>query len=326
MYDIDIEKKHAELITLLEEVLGEPRKHYGSKGQVSFDCPTCSAMKGLEHDGKGNLEVNYDMGVYNCWSCAETHGTKGKIYNLFKEFANGEQIKRFIAGKFVFTGDYYDSIKEFIPQKESLKLPDEYYSLSGKQKYRDFKPAFSYLYSRGITDEMIDKFKIGFCIGGKYQNRVVIPSYDKDGNLNYFITRSISKYTKKFKYLNPDEDKTEIIFNEHLIDWTKPVFLVEGAFDHIVVPNSIPLLGKKLYEKLFTAIYFNSKSFIIIVLDPDAYEDAVGIFNKLNAGKLRKRVYLNMMPQDHDVSSFNQIYGQEELKKWLKTRNYMLND
>ncbi len=325
MYDIDIEKKHDELIDLLEDVLGEPRKSYLTKGQISFDCPTCSAMRGVDYDGKGNLEINYDMGVYNCWSCSETHGTKGRIYNLFKEFANSEQIKRFIAGKFVFTGDYYESVSEQVV-KEKLKLPEEYFTLTGKQKYRDFKPAFDYLYNRGITDEIIDKYKIGFCLMGKYQNRVVLPSYNKDGDLNYFVTRSISKYTKKFKYLNPDIDKTDIIFNEIFIDWNKPIFLVEGVFDHIVVPNSIPLLGKKLYDKLFTELYFNSKNFIIIVLDSDAYLDSVEIFNKLNAGRLRKRVYINVMPKDHDVSSFNQIYGELELKEWLKTKNYRLND
>jgi DNA primase len=325
MYDTETEKKHTELITLLEEVLGDPRKLYSSKGQVSFDCPTCSGLKGLQYDGKGNLEVNYDMGVYNCWSCAETHGTKGRIYNLFKEFANSEQLKRFIAGKFVFTGDFYESVKDFTP-KETLKLPEEYFTLIGKQKYSDFKPALNYLYNRGITDEIIDKYKIGFCLTGKYQNRIVIPSYDKDDNLNYFITRSISKYTKKFKYLNPDADKTQIIFNEKLIDWDKPVFLVEGAFDHIVTPNSIPLLGKKLYDKLFELIYFNARSYVIIVLDPDAYDDAVKIFNKLNAGRLRKKILLNLMPKEHDVSSFNENFGQEELKKWLKEKNYKLND
>ena len=325
MYDLDTDRKHEQLIQLLEEFLGEPRKHYTTKGQVSFDCPSCSAMKGVEFDGKGNLEVNYDMGVYNCWSCAETHGTKGKIYNLFKNFADRELLRRFVGGKFTFTGDYYTA-KEFVPKKEVLKLPSEYFQLVGKQNYRDFKPAFSYLYGRGITDEMIEKYQIGFCLGGKYQNRVVIPSFDKEGDLNYFVTRSISKYTKKYKYLNPEVDKTEIIFNENLINWDKAIFLVEGAFDHIVIPNSIPLLGKKLYDKLFSELYFKANNLIIIVLDPDAYEDSVKIFNKLNAGRLRKKILLNLMPSDHDVSSFNQTYGQEQLKTWLKQKNYRLND
>jgi DNA primase len=325
VYDIDIEKKHDELIELLEEFLGEPRKHYSNKGQISFDCPNCSSMKGVDYDGKGNLEINYDMGVYNCWSCSETHETKGKIYNLFKEYADNSILKKFVSGKFKFTGDYYNSIEKPI-QKETFELPKEYLSLHNLQKYKDFSNAFNYLYSRNISDEIIQKYKIGFCLDGLYQNRVVIPSYNIDNELNYFVTRAISPKVKKFKYLNPEIDKTQIIFNENLINWEKPIFLVEGAFDHIVVPNSIPLLGKKMYDKLFNDLYFKAKNYIIIALDSDAYGDCVKIYNKLDAGALRNKILINKMPQDHDISSFNQIYGSVNLMKWLKEKNYKIND
>ena len=324
MYDIDTEKKHLELIGLLEEFLGESRKHYESKGQISFDCPNCSSMKGVDFDGKGNLEINYDMGVYNCWSCAETHGTKGKIYNLFKEYSDKPTLKRFVLGKFKFNGDYYQHVEKV--EKDILQLPKEFFHLNGNQKNKLFQSAFNYLYSRGISDEIIDKYHIGYCLDGIYQNRVIIPSYDKDGELNYFVSRSISPRAGKYKYLNPSVDKTSIIFNERLIDWSKPVFLVEGAFDHIVIPNSIPLLGKKMYDKLFNEIYFKSNNFIIIVLDPDALEDAKKMFNKLDSGKLHNKVLLNTMPNDYDVSSFNQEFGGENLKKWLNDRNYKLTD
>ena len=238
----------------------------------------------------------------------------------------GEEYKREVSEEikkeYLFCPQAHCELEE----KPALTLPQEFYLLAGKQKNIIFNSAFAYLYDRGITDEMIEKYKIGFCLDGKYQNRVIIPSYDKDNNLNYFVARSISKYSKKYKYLNPEIDKTSIIFNEKLIDWEKPVFLVEGAFDHIVVPNSIPLLGKKMYDKLFNDLYFNSKNLIIIVLDSDAYEDAVKIFNKLDAGKLMNRILLNKMPKDQDLSSFNELYGQEQLKLWLKTKNYKLND
>lgn len=53
------------LIELLEDVLGDHKQHYGSKGQISFDCPVCAEEKGLETgDGKGNLEINYSRHVY----------------------------------------------------------------------------------------------------------------------------------------------------------------------------------------------------------------------------------------------------------------------
>ena len=41
------------LYELLEEVLGEPKKVYESKGQVSYNCPICD-----EDKNKGNLEIN----------------------------------------------------------------------------------------------------------------------------------------------------------------------------------------------------------------------------------------------------------------------------
>ena len=48
------------LVELLSDVLGNPKQHYESKGQISFDCPVCAEEKGLENgDGKGNLEINY---------------------------------------------------------------------------------------------------------------------------------------------------------------------------------------------------------------------------------------------------------------------------
>jgi DNA primase len=112
--------------------------------------------------------------VYNCWSCSETHETKGKIYNLFKNYADKSILKKFINSKFKFTGDYYTSIEKPI-QLEKFLLPKEYIQLHNNQKYKDFSNAFNYLYSRNISDEIIQKYKIGFCLDGLYQNRVVIP-------------------------------------------------------------------------------------------------------------------------------------------------------
>ena len=73
------------IVEILEDFLGDYKKHYKDKCQISFDCPVCSYdIKGLDKgDGKGNLEVNYFKGVYKCWSCSETHSTHGYINKLF---------------------------------------------------------------------------------------------------------------------------------------------------------------------------------------------------------------------------------------------------
>jgi len=79
------------LIELLEDVLGDHKQHYASKGQISFDCPVCAMEKGLdEGDGKGNLEINYVRHVYKCWACSETNGTHGPLGKLFRQTRNKE--------------------------------------------------------------------------------------------------------------------------------------------------------------------------------------------------------------------------------------------
>lgn len=308
--DLEIDK----LVSLLESFLGEPRKHYRRNGQISFDCPNCSAMKGIEHDGKGNLEITYISGLYNCWSCGDSHETKGRLSNLFKNYSDKRTLREFYDLKFKF-----NEFKTVAEKLDDLVLPNEYVKLHGKQGNNRFNNAFRYLYNRGIKDKHIEKYQIGFCLDGKYQNRVIIPSYDTNDKLNFFVTRSINPRTTKFKYLNPKVEKQKLIFNEKLIDWEKPIFLVEGSFDHIVVPNSIPLLGKKMSEKLFTDLYFKSKNYIIIALDPDAMDDTINIYNKLDGGRLYKKILVTELPQDIDISLYNQKYGPENLKKLLQT-------
>ena len=83
------------IVELLIDVLGHEKQHYESKGQISFDCPVCAQEKGLESDGKGNLEINYIRGVYKCWACSETNGTQGPLGKLLDHFGTKQQKKTY---------------------------------------------------------------------------------------------------------------------------------------------------------------------------------------------------------------------------------------
>ena len=147
---------------------------------------------------------------------------------------------------------------------------------------------------------MVRKHNIGFAYDGLFANRIIVPSYDSNKKLNYFIARSYLSKTK-MKYKNPDVQKETIIFNEYLINWDKPVYLVEGAFDSIFVDNSIAMLGKVMGEFLYSKLYANAKE-IVIVLDGDAWEDAQKLYHKLNTGKLFGKVWVVKMPFDKDIA------------------------
>ena len=105
---------------------------------------------------------------------------------------------------------------------------------------------------------------------------VIIPSYDENGVLNFFTGRSYYK-DSSFKHKNPKVSKDIIGFDLH-INWSKPITIVEGAFDAIAVKrNAIPLFGKIILDKLKKKIIEQNVSDVYISLDKDARSKALDI-------------------------------------------------
>lgn len=298
------------IVDILEDILGDYRMHNDYKGQMSFDCPVCSyEIKGLDHgDGKGNLEVNYKYNVYKCWSCGETNDTHGSIHKLIKKYGTTRHLKRY---ELIMPEEAYENTKT---KKNYVRLPKEFIPFmsvsEGLKKTHFYKQAHNYITKRNITDEIIKRNNIGFCYDGHYMNRIIIPSYDENGNLNYFIARSY-EHKPKLKYKNPEAQKEIIIWNEHLIKWDEPIYIVEGAFDSIFLENSIPMLGKVMSEKLFGLLYEKAKE-IIVVLDGDAWENTQKIYHKLNGGRLFGNVWAIKLPIDKDVADLQGDLSQFE--------------
>lgn len=307
------EVDYSAVFEILEDIFGDYKNHSDYKSQVSFDCPVCSYdIKGLDHgDGKGNLEVNYRYGVYKCWVCAESHETHGSIYKLIKKYGNAKQLKKYLLLK---PEEQDEGVKKVYNQ---IKLPSEFIPFRdasfGMKLTPGYKQAYNYIKRRNITDLMLQIYNIGFCATGIYENRIIIPSYDENNRLNYFIARSYLNNTK-MKYKNPQAQKEIIIFNEKLIDWNETVYIVEGAFDSIFIPNAIPMLGKFMSEHLFSKLYNNAKK-IIIVLDPDAYNDQERLYHRLNCGKLMGKVWSIKLEGDKDIADLKGDLSEYKIKK-----------
>jgi DNA primase len=269
-------------------------------------------IKNLEKgDGKGNLEVNYRYGVYKCWVCAETHETHGSIYKLIKKYGTPKQLKKY---ELLRPDDTEDSTKRVYKQ---VRLPKEFIPFKdasmGLKLTPQYKQALAYIKKRNITDLMLQIYNIGFCYNGLYENRIIIPSYDEEKRLNYFVARSYLSKTK-LKYKNPEAQKEIIIFNEHLINWDETIYIVEGAFDSIFIPNAIPMLGKFMSEHLFKKLYENAKK-IVIVLDPDAWNDAERLYHRVNCGKLMGKVWIVKLEGDKDIADLKGDLSEYKIKQ-----------
>jgi DNA primase len=282
------------ILGLLESVLGKSKPDKNGSDHT-FHCPICKHKK-------PKLVVNTKTGQYNCWTCHPP--TKGKTpVSLFKKLQVSTEI--IMEMKQYFSNDK-TSLKDYNPTKVSL--PEEFISLSiiPKNINLEYRHAMSYLKNRNITTSDIKKYNIGYCSKGRYRNRIIVPSHDKDGHINYFIARSFEK-EPRLKYDAPSVSKTDIVGFEYYVNWKIPVILCEGAFDAIAIKrNAIPLFGKIIQPTLQKKIIEKRVRDIYICLDADALRNAIQIAERFMAEGLN--VYFVEL-QDDDASElgFQQI-------------------
>jgi DNA primase len=280
------------VLGLLETVLGKGK---GSKTTMdyAFYCPVCK-----HHNPK--LIVNVKSGQYNCWTCHPA--TKGKTpVSLFKKI--DAPLDRIVEMKSYFEGDNtkIDTLKH-----DKVTLPKEFISLSEQDTSLEYRHAISYLKKRSITLNDILKYNIGYCKTGRYRNRIIVPSYDRKGDINYFIARSFESDPGR-KYDAPSCNKNQLIGLEYFINWSVPVILCEGMFDAIAIRrNAIPLFGKTIPESLMIKLVTSEVKTVYLALDKDAFKQAIDHAQSLI--NLGKEVYLiELEGKDPSELGFNDI-------------------
>jgi DNA primase len=283
------------LIALVNSVLGVGKPT--AKGNYAYVCPFHTSNP----PGKKNLEVNMSENEkgehkWHCWGC----NAKGKkIHQIFKKL-NVHPDKVLELSKIE---KYFDPHNIQQSTNEKVELPKEFKLLTNIQKSDIIgRHALSYAKSRNISEEDILKYNIGYCESGPYKNTIIIPSYNENGELNYFTGRSFEKETQR-KYKNPTVSRNIIPF-EIFINWDLPIILCEGPFDAIAIKrNVIPLLGKNIQSNLMKKIVMSSVEKIYIALDKDAQKQALSFCEQLmNEGK---EIYLvNMKDKDPSEMGF----------------------
>lgn len=327
-----MEEEIKRMYNILVEILGESKYGYcNGETQYQFACPCCVEKYGNTELHKKNLEVNLRLQKMNCWRCSsegeETHGTITKLIRkygnetLLKEYKEAvKSLRESSLYKLSFSDDEFKLYDKTLIDDE-LRLPASFKCIS-EQSFVP-KAVTDYLASRNVGKDIIEEYKIGYSEWDKENPRasyrIYIPSYDKFGEINYWTGRDYLGKSKQ-KYYNPKTERKDIIFNENKICWDADVTLVEGPFDHIVVPNSIPLLGKSLNEdfKLYWEILQRANSNVNIFLDADAFSTVKKLYQELNHGKLYNRIRYIPVTDDLDPSKIHELWGNKGVIEFLR--------
>ena len=254
------------LIQLLDKVLSSKGQSLSKTNEYMYWSPF------VQHH-KPKLQVNIQTGKWHCW--VSNQGGHN-LYQLFKKVGAGYNDFKEL-NQLLGDTSFYQKDKD--KKSEVIQLPQEMKSLSDPFDKSIIKEhAIRFLRKRGFDSEDIARYNLGYCSEGPYNNRIIIPSYDSDGKLNYFVGRDF--YNSNFKYKNPPFPKDVIGFDLY-VNWSLPIILVEGVFDAMSIKNnSIPLFGKTILPKLYGKIIENKVKDIFIILDSDAFNDAIQMTEK----------------------------------------------
>ena len=238
--------------------------------EISVRCPFCGKP------GKSKMCIIIETDVYHCWVCE----AKGRGLAKLISKVNRSKVQQYI--------ENYASTKKPLkedsePEEPPIELPKDFkLIMQGSKSDPDWREVTRYALSRGFTKKSLWEFRVGYSKSFEWKRRLIIPSFDHEGKLNYLTGRSIDP-ENTFRYKNLSRSRNTVIFNEMDIDWKKPLLLAEGPLDLVKINmNKTCLLGSTLNEDsaLFEKIVVNQTP-VILILDDDAKKKAVKIAQSL---------------------------------------------
>jgi transcription elongation factor Elf1 len=217
----------------------------------TFRCPYCGDSQKIRSKTRGFVYSKNDQYFFTCFNCDKGTTLKSLIQSLdpylekeyilenYKEntsFTERKVIERPSIPKFKTVEP-----KLNLPTIESL--PDDH--IAKKYILERKIPEFSYNYLyysedfkqfvESVSDNKLDKTG----------PRIVIPFFSKSGELIAFQGRALDAYSMRYITVKINRDH-EKIFGLDRIDISKPIYVVEGPFDSLFLPNSIATADSNL--------------------------------------------------------------------------------
>jgi hypothetical protein len=176
-------------------------------------------------------------GVYRCWKSDE-RGSLAKLIMLVDKCSFPEALNVLGVGDIGLAQMEEDIAKFFDEQKVKKELKEIFKGLQlppDTHRIEDLPPDDFFRTEAEIylANRCIPVSGLMVCRSGDHGNRIVIPYYDREGNLIFFNARYMGKSDKCPKYLAAKADKGSVLFFPAWPPKGSKVHIVEGEFDAI---------------------------------------------------------------------------------------------
>lgn len=251
-------------------------------GWMKGTCPKCA--KELK------FGVNIEKNRSNCFSCGYTK----KPLWIIGDLEGIDSYYEILTYLNAFDGaDYLETPKEFL-KEATAELPEGYNLITlGDNLYG--RAARRYLQGRGfdLTELMLKG--VGYCRSGRYKGRIIIPYYEM-GKIVYFNARQYMGGGAKFDnptIANLGVGKSMLLYNIDALQVFNKIYITESATNSMTLgDNAIGAGGKALSTYQISKIIQSPAKKMVIILDPDAWEEAIVLALKLSYHKKVKLVKL----------------------------------
>lgn len=276
-----------------------------NKGWLKGDCPLCAKNQ--------KFGVNILQNRTNCFAC----GVHLKPLDLIIELEGLKTRNEVLLLLNTFQDvDFLENRVEELIQKPVSLPPDFKLLIFGNNLVG--KSARKFMSRRGFDIKELSLQGIGYCSKGDYRFRIIIPFYQK-GKLIYFNARQFIDIGAKFK--NPPIElfgigKSLLIYNVDALWVYNKIYIVESATNALTLgPKAIGMGGKKLSAYQISMILKSPCKYVIILLDPDAWLEAINLALRLCN---HKQVKLIKLPPEKDVNDI----GKKATLKLIKETPY----
>lgn len=282
------QNKTAFLSNIFSDVL-----HSKDGSEISIRCPYCGKP------GKSKMCIIIETDVYHCWVCEAKGRGLAKIIAKVKQSKVEEYFSRYASIN-------KQKAQELEEPEVKIELPEDFSMImTGDQSDPSWKAVTKYALNRGFNKKTLWAFRAGYSSTFEWRRRLILPSFDQDGQLNYVTGRSIDP-ENKFRYKNLSAPRKSLVFNEIDVDWKKPLLLAEGPLDLVKVKmNKTCLLGSTLgLDSLLFHRIVENQTPVILILDQDAKKKALKIAETLANYSIS--VKLNFPPGETDLNDMNE--------------------
>lgn len=281
------------------------------RGWMKGDCPWCGA--------EDKMGIHLEDNRTHCFRCEE----RVKPMKMIMEKEGMRQFKDLFEFLNQYDSASYKPAKVERVAEVPVVLPKGFKLL----KYGDTRigrMARNYMRGRGFNIKEISRKGIGYVGRGDedYFGYIIFPYY-KDRKIVFFQTRLFFGTGSKFK--NPRyEDfgigKNQMIYNESALNIYKEIYLCESVMNALTMGDAgIAINGKSISQVQMSKVIKSKCEIINILLDPDAWDEAIKLAMALVDFKW---VRVIMLPGDQDVNDL----GREAVMKLIEGQSQIFNE